>query len=773
MRVLHSSYSALRRLRTLSIGIMTAALLLFPAVGVPVTQALGTILATQNISRTSDMSEAPQIALGGGRLAATWGERGSNTIGYSTTPVDSSWPGAGSKETGTKTQYQWPDVVVDSAGTMHMVYAVGDTVYHRSSPINGGLSSAHKVTGSSFPNPVRLAIGPDGTLWTVWRDADGTGIFYRRSTNGGQNWSTGSDGGTIASESGNMFSPDIAVGPDNIPHVVWYMRGGGVLKGEIRIADWNGSSFTKSSVTSDGGSGGCCYDADPSIAIGSGNTIHVVWRKQVGTNWAITYANRPAGQGWQNFTPVAVTSGDAKYGPSISVDANTTLYITFSNPTGGSRPRKMELYSKAPGAAWDGPVTIGKGPWDSRSSIAGGNGEAHVLYQHEVGADDGEIIYNRVQFAAPIGATPVIENGSAITNKATVSVSFTNVSGNPDGVRYHWDAAPTNADSWLTFQNPIAVPRPADVTANACATHILYVQVRKGTTTSTVTQASEIFDIGVQAGVDILNPHLSNLPTFFGLNIRDVYLPGGGSSVSNGDPNYTRESMFYLGINGQNDCSGLNSFNISGSTAGPITGNSYSHAEALPGSSTPGPRDVNVEVKDTLGNTLMSKRTIIYDPANDPTKTITNTGLPVLGTGGSVTADSANSVIRSLSFAGITVTDNLYGKQVNLPLLSAGKQFWGVWMANSTSSTATANDSNLNWYPVQVATPDSSFTVKWDLFSGLGYTADLLNKPSDHYIFVRFLDGAGNPSANFIKSAKITLAPGYTIPTVRLPTLAR
>jgi hypothetical protein len=40
-------------------------------------------------------------------------------------------------------------------------------------------------------------------------------------------------------------------------------------------------------------------------------------------------------------------------------------------------------------------------------------------------------------------------------------------------------------------------------------------------------------------------------------------------------------------------------------------------------------------------------------------------------------------------------------------------------------------------------------------------------------VFVRFLDGAGNPSANFIKSEKITLTAGYDIPTAQLPTLAR
>ncbi|MEO7908389.1 MAG: hypothetical protein ABIV47_01950, partial [Roseiflexaceae bacterium] len=679
MRVLQSSYSALRKLRALSIGIMTASLLLFPAVRTPVTQALGTILAEQNISNSSNMSEAPQIALGGGRLGATWGEREADSIGYSTTPVTSSWPGAGSKDTGSKVQYQWPDVVVDSAGTLHMVYAVNDEIFHRSDPTTGGLSSAHKVASSSFPNPVRLALAPNGTLWAVWRDADGSGIFYRQSTNGGQTWGSGSDGGTVASETGNMFGPDVAVGPDNIPHIVWYLRGGGSLKGEIRIADWNGSSFTKSTVTNDGSDGGCCYDADPSIAVGLGNTIHLVWRKQVGTNWAITYANRPAGQGWQNFTPVSVTSGDAKYGPGIGVDNNATVYVTLSSPTGGGRPRKLLLYSKAPSATWDGPLTVGKGPWDSRSSIVGGNGEAYSLYQHEVGSDDGEIIYNRIQFAPPapvVGATPVIENGATVTNKATVSVGFTAVTGAPDGVRYHWDAAPTEADTWAAFQNPISVPRPASVTAEACSAHTLYVQVRKGTTAGAVTQTPLTFDAGVQANVNILNRHLVGLPATYSLSVQDVFTGPGGNGASDGDPNYTRERSFYLGISGFADCSGLSNFAITGSDSGSIANNFYANAPALPGGIAPGPHDISVTVQDKLNNGLTTQKTLIYDPANtDTTGTQTNTlGLPVLNSGGSATADTANSIIRELSFQGISVNDNRYGQQANLPQLPAGQR---------------------------------------------------------------------------------------------------
>ena len=146
-----------------------------------------------------------------------------------------------------------------------------------------------------------------------------------------------------------------------------------------------------------------------------------------------------------------------------------------------------------------------------------------------------------------------------------VAVSFSNVTGSPDSVRYHWDAAPTDADAWVAFANPLSIPGPTGVTADACQTHTLYTQVRKGTTAGDIAQDAEIFDIGVQASVNILNRHLAGLPPFYGLGVQDVYTGPGGNGASDGDPNYTRERSFFLGISGFADCSGLSTFNVTGS----------------------------------------------------------------------------------------------------------------------------------------------------------------------------------------------------------------
>jgi hypothetical protein len=138
----------------------------------------------------------------------------------------------------------------------------------------------------------------------------------------------------------------------------------------------------------------------------------------------------------------------------------------------------------------------------------------------------------------------------------------------------------------------------------------------------------------------------------------------------------------------------------------------------------------------------------------------------VLAAGGSFSADTNNSIIRTLSFSGISVTDNLYGQQgENLP---PGQQFWGVWLANSPKDQDPgADDPDLQWYAARVPAPGASFSVQWSLFSGQDFGADR-NQAGTYTVYARFLDGAGNPSAESL-SATVTLQPGYTLPQAALP----
>jgi hypothetical protein len=116
---------------------------------------------------------------------------------------------------------------------------------------------------------------------------------------------------------------------------------------------------------------------------------------------------------------------------------------------------------------------------------------------------------------------------------------------------------------------------------------------------------------------------------------------------------------------------------------------------------------------------------------------------------GTVTADNnTQNVIRTLTFSGVDVDDTTYGQYEGLP---AGRQFWGVWIANSAGTDVGAGSASLKWFPIRVPTPAANFTVEWSLFTGL---TPAQRQAGNYYVYVRFLDGAGNATTVAIKPAQ-------------------
>jgi hypothetical protein len=388
-----------RPARLLALAALCAALLATPAP----TQALGPAVAGQNLSNTADQSELPRISYGGGWLVAIWGERGGKRLGFSIARPDGAWSPAEFLTTGSNTKVQPPDIVADTSGAAHIVYAVGDQVLYRHRPVGGGWSPAVPVGASTFANQTRITRAPNGTLWIVWRDLDGTAIYYRFSNDGGATWQAADERGLVADDENNMLAPAIAVDASNSPHVVWYIRGLGDRQGEIRYADWDGARFRPGTVTRDGSQR---YDADPAILVSPDNIQHLVWRKQVGARWVIMHATRAPGGDWQDVERLTRTEGDAQFAPSIGTDERGDILIAYSDPT-ENHARRIMLLGRTPGGEWAS-FPISNGYFDSRSAVVGtvtgGNVYAHVLYQHEATVDDGEVLYSRVQvdfLAAP------------------------------------------------------------------------------------------------------------------------------------------------------------------------------------------------------------------------------------------------------------------------------------------------------------------------------------------------------------------------------------
>jgi hypothetical protein len=722
----------------------------------------------------------------------------------------------------------FPDIVIDSQNVTHVVYT--QTPDFNTSRIvrymnnRGGNWSAPFTLSAPglFADLGRLStVTLSGKVYlaAVYKAKTGNNvtsrIYYRLSSDGGATWGPQERITNAAS-----YEPAIRLDDTGQPHVLFTYQPGSAL--DMAYSTRVNGAWTAPQVLN---TGATAFNRDPSISYTRANgtlTLHAVFMggkngdesnkriysvRKVGAGpweaprqrqsnsgggfpelvtdfqskvygvWQVNsssyfyepYFSRSLDNGTNWSTPEVVGSKSADIGevPAIARTPSGKIAVLWEDQyrTSDNKRDVFARISEDDGAHWSGVKNISPSSGYSRNVAASANESGFQAVWHDERRGSYQIYFSTYAVSGGVvlpSATPVLDNGALTTRNATVTLSFTNVTGTPDSMRYHWDTAPTDADARVPFASPIAVPGPAGVTPDACQAHTLFTQLRRGTVLGPVTGDAELFDIGVQANVNILNPHLASVPAT-------------GSGVSDGDPNYTRDPSFYLRISGFTDCSGLSTFAVAGSANGPIANNFYANAATLPGGNTPGAHDISVEVKDGLGNTNTWQHRLIYDPANtDTSGSQPNTdGLPVLSSGGSVTADDANSVIRTLSFDNIRVNDNLYGQQPGLPQLSSGKQFWGMQIANTTSPTVTVDDPSLHWYAVRVPEPTDSFTVTWDIFSGLNIPyAELRNRPGDYHIFVRFLDGAGNASARSIK-ATATITNGYDVPTLRLPLQAR
>jgi hypothetical protein len=78
-------------------------------------------------------------------------------------------------------------------------------------------------------------------------------------------------------------------------------------------------------------------------------------------------------------------------------------------------------------------------------------------------------------------------------------------------------------------------------------------------------------------------------------------------------------------------------------------------------------------------------------------------------------------------------------------------------------------DTSLQWAALAVPGTSADFTLaNWNLLNSIPAANQT---PGDYYVYVRFLDGAGNPTGDYI-STKVTLAT-VTKPSATLPLIVK
>ncbi len=199
---------------------------------------------------------------------------------------------------------------------------------------------------TSFGNA--RCIATDGnTIHVVWYDGvtiakPNWEIFYKRSTDGGLNWSANVN---LSNNDSISYNPAIAVS-GNYVHVVWYDN----LDSKLDVdgkPDWNYEEYYKRST--DGGitwgpvirlTNNAYKSLHPSIFV-SGLNVHIVWNDNRDGNYEVYYKNSAdRGDNWSADMRLSYTAGKS-WIPAVAV-SGSVVHVAWHDSTAGN----WEIYYK-------------------------------------------------------------------------------------------------------------------------------------------------------------------------------------------------------------------------------------------------------------------------------------------------------------------------------------------------------------------------------------------------------------------------------------------
>lgn len=263
-------------------------------------------------------------------------------------------------------QSLWPRVVADSGNRIHVVWADNSSgtreIYYKRSTDGGTTWAGQRRltwnTGSS-DYPV-IAVDSNDHLHVLWCEytPGNPEIFYKRSTDGGENW-TGVK--RLTWNLTGSYEPAIAVDSNDALHVVWFDGSTGNFDVYHKKSSDGGSSWTGAKrLTWNLGE-----SRSPSIAVDSADDLHVTWHDSSGGPWQIFYKHSTdGGTTWTGQKKLTWNSGLSEY-PFIAADTNDHLHVVWFDGT----PGNYEVYyrkSTDGGADWN---TINRLTWNSGDSI--------------------------------------------------------------------------------------------------------------------------------------------------------------------------------------------------------------------------------------------------------------------------------------------------------------------------------------------------------------------------------------------------------------------
>jgi BNR repeat-like domain len=261
-----------------------------------------------------------------------------------------------------------PDIAIDSSDHIHVVWYdydsadESDDVYYKKSEDGGTTwTAAQKLNGTlNGSGDPAIAIDSSGHIHVVWADYVpdvSEDIYYRRSDDGGATWSAVK---RLSWTSGWSESPGIAVGPGDTIHVVWEDETPG--NGEVYYkqstdggATWGTSKRLSSTADS---------SRYPVIAVSGDSRIHVAWHDFTPGHPEIYYKRSTDGGATWNAAKRLTWTVVGSWHPAMGLGSGNAVLIVWQGGTSGSD----EIYLKKStdgGATWG---TSRRLTWTSGSS---------------------------------------------------------------------------------------------------------------------------------------------------------------------------------------------------------------------------------------------------------------------------------------------------------------------------------------------------------------------------------------------------------------------
>jgi len=368
--------------------------------------------ASQRLTWTSGVSECPAVAVNtAGHIFVVWHDNTSGTSGsyeiYFKKSVNggASWT-ANQRLTWTSAQSKNPAIAVDAWGNIHIVwqeYSAGNTEIFYKKSTNGGTNwtANQPLTSNSgvseFPS---IAVDSAGRLYVVWHDnASGNyEIYYKKSANNGDTWSSAQ---RLTWTLGVSHYAAVAIDSADRVHVFWDDSTPGNYEIYYKKSANGGTTWTANKrLTWTSGE-----SIRPDAAVDSAGRLHVVWQDSTTGNREI-YHKRSADGGttWSANLRLTYMANDS-IRPAIAADASTGLHVVWQDYANGN-PEVYYKTSTNGGANWSANLrlTYTSGNTTEPDVAADAGGHVYAVWD-DATLDTNYEIY--VRKGSPVSLTPI------------------------------------------------------------------------------------------------------------------------------------------------------------------------------------------------------------------------------------------------------------------------------------------------------------------------------------------------------------------------------